>query len=279
MRPLSCIPCGQYCAGNPPSKRRAPCRCCEILTADMLPWPPPHAPPTIAISRSLQRPAPRDCHALTSSCLWCDHIAILLGSWWVCQEACPGPSHLGQGAFQKQKLLEIESLNLLSWCAATARPGQAHEVTIQMHQNSGRPAPRVPTRVAHQAGSSIWPLCSRPSAFTSTSWPPSGSTFRPDQVASRLRKQRASETRGMSRKVVRSSISTPPVLFAVRLYGQGVVRIRDIFVPSNHHARQAFESWTGSSPLARPSPACPGEPISGRNPSPKQICSTSPQKG
>lgn len=55
--------------------------------------------------------------------------------------------------------------------------------------------PRVPTRVAHQAGSSIWPLCSRPSAFTSTSCPPSGSTFRPDQVASMIA-QAASETRG-----------------------------------------------------------------------------------
>lgn len=45
---------------------------------------------------------------------------------------------------------------------------------------------------------------SRPSAFTSTSCPPSGSTFRPDQVASRLRKQRA-RREGKSRKVVRSS--------------------------------------------------------------------------
>lgn len=36
------------------------------------------------------------------------------GSWWACQEACPGPSHLGQDAFQKQKILEIESLNFVS---------------------------------------------------------------------------------------------------------------------------------------------------------------------
>lgn len=60
------------------------------------------------------------------------------------------------------------------------------------------------------------------------------------------------------------------------------MRIRDIFVSSNHHVRQAFESWTGSSPFAR-SPglsACPGEPPPPTTPPPppNKSCSTSPQK-
>lgn len=95
----------------------------------------------------------------------------------------------------------------------------------------------------------------------------------------------------MSRKVVRSSLSHHCFVCNVRglsgcfLYGQGALRIRDIFVPSNHHTGQAFESWTGSSPLARfpPHPdqvqVSPSGPSPTTHPSPKQTCSTSPQKG
>lgn len=138
----------------------------------------------------------------------------------------------------------------------------------------------MPTQVAQQARSSIWPLSRVLRPLHLPPKTPSGSTFRPDQVASRLRKQRA-RREGMSRKVVRSFSFALSVLFMVLLYGYGVLRIRDIFVPANHHIGQAFESWKGSSPLARFPPAWPGEPIpSGhQNPSPKQACSTSPQKG
>lgn len=80
----------------------------------------------------------------------------------------------------------------------------------------------------------------------------------------------------MSRKVVRSffDLRCPCYSFMAMLYGWGVLRIRDIFVPSNHHIGQAFESWTGSSPLARfppqPVQVSPSPPPATKNPSPKQ---------
>lgn len=95
----------------------------------------------------------------------------------------------------------------------------------------------------------------------------------------------------MSRKVVRSSpidvlsVMSAACLGICSMYGQGALRIRDIFVPSNHHTGEAFESWTGSSPLARfplhpdQVQVSPSGPSPTTHPSPKQTCSTSPQKG
>lgn len=172
------------------------------------------------------------------------------------------------------------------------QPGQVRRSRYKLHLDSDNAAPRVPTRVAHQAGSSIWPLSSRPSAFTSTSCPPSGSTFRPDQVASTIA-QAASETRGnepqgcplLARRRLSVLVRVCVWVMLSRSMDKGVLRIRDIFVPSNHHIGQAFESWPGSSPLARfPPPAGSGSGfwcahLRPPTPSPKQPCSTSPQKG
>lgn len=64
------------------------------------------------------------CHALTS---WLSLVCVTTfrasGSWWVCQEVCPGPSHLGQGASRNKNSW---GLNLrISFPLALARPGQA----------------------------------------------------------------------------------------------------------------------------------------------------------
>lgn len=57
---------------------------------------------------------------------WCDR-SRPLGSRRVCQEACPGPSHLGQAAARSKNLLEIEF-----YFSAPGRPDKS-EGAIRMH--------------------------------------------------------------------------------------------------------------------------------------------------
>lgn len=136
----------------------------------------------------------------------CDQIDPL-ASRWVCQEACPGPSHLGQGASRNKNSW---GLNLrIAFPPALIRPGQAGGHDTNCTKIVTMLPPRVPTQVAQEARGSIWPLSrvlrplhlrpARPAA------PLSAQIKSHHDCASR---QRASEARGMSRKVVRSSAST-----------------------------------------------------------------------
>ena len=158
------------------------------------------------------------------------------------------------------------------------------EVAIQMHQNSDNHAPRVPTRwLARREAQSGLSLASFGLYIylLRLHFPPSSGRI---TIA-----QAASETRGISRKVVRSFLSLDVFICIVLLFARGGYGRDRAPCGSEIYSSlptitigQAFEILDpGSSPLARfPPPAGgSGEPVLLTTPPPNKCCSTSPQKG
>lgn len=189
----------------------------------------------------------------------------------------PRSQPLGTRRFQKQKLLGVEFSNFLLPGFGATKPGtrSRYKCTrmVPILFLACRPGGLTDKKLNLAS-------LSRPSAFTSTSCPPSAAQrlHFPPRSSRITIAQAASETRGMSRKVVRSSRS---MFICVARGGAGGTGrhadpryIRGI-QPSHPTSFRILDWFEPARPLSQ---AVQVSPFS-HHPSPEQSCSTSPQRG